>query len=118
MRRQKARETAIAEATSGNSSTIIVASGLCEVPYNDQLSNTDPNVADVATMLSTVAVTDDRIGDRDCAGCSFLFFAFRFFVSIADPVGSGPLRRDPDAPRRFCFSDRWKDDATSRQRSA
>jgi hypothetical protein len=49
MRRQKARETAIAEATSGNSSTIIVASGLCEVPYNDQLSNTDPNVADVAT---------------------------------------------------------------------
>jgi hypothetical protein len=56
-----------------------------------RLSNTDSNVTDVATMSSTVAVTDDRIGDRICAGCGFLFFACRFFVAIADPVGSGPF---------------------------
>jgi hypothetical protein len=83
-----------------------------------RLSNTDSNVADVATMSSTVAVTDDRIGDRICAGCGFLFSLVAFSSPLQILLGQVLLRPDPDAPHRFCLSDRWKDNATPRQRSA
>jgi hypothetical protein len=51
-------------------------------------SNTDPNVAVVATKLNMVPIIVDR-RDPDCAvGTSFSLFAFRFFA-MAGPVGSG-----------------------------
>jgi hypothetical protein len=88
--RQKASETAIAEATSGNSSTIICRSLYAKCFAMTRQSNTEPNAAAVVAMLNTVPITADSIGDRDCAGAA-LFFAFCFFVTIAnDPVGSGP----------------------------
>jgi hypothetical protein len=87
---KKPGKTAIAEATSGNGSTIIVVSGLVKCLARTRQSNTDPNVADVAAMFSTIPITEDRIGGRDCTGGGFLIFGFCFFVAIADPV-SGPL---------------------------
>jgi hypothetical protein len=82
--RQKARETAIAEATSGNSSTIIYCSLYAKRFAMTRQSNTDPKAAAVVAMLNTVPITADSAG-------AALFFAFCFFVAITnDPVGSGP----------------------------
>jgi hypothetical protein len=71
MLRQKARETAIAEATSGNSSTIICRSLYAKCFAMTRHSNTAPEIAAIAAMLNTVPITADKIGDRDCAAAAF-----------------------------------------------
>jgi hypothetical protein len=53
-------------------------------------SNTEPNDAIVATILNTLPIAADRIGDRyRAAGAGFLLFALFRLAAIADPVGSG-----------------------------
>jgi hypothetical protein len=49
--------------------------------------------------LSTVPITADKTGDRDCAG---LFLAFCFFAAMRILLGQ-VLRPDPDVSRRLCF---------------
>jgi hypothetical protein len=50
---------------------------------DNQHSNTDPNVAIVAAILTTVPSTADRIGDRfSTAGDEFLLFGFWPFAAI------------------------------------
>jgi hypothetical protein len=71
-----------------------------------RISNTDSNVAAIAAMLNMVPITAGRIGNRDCAGCGFLFFAL--FSSPLQILRGQVLRLGPDASRRFCFSDRWR----------
>ena len=79
----KKLKAAMAETISGNNSKSMVSLPLCEMLREDQHSNTDPNVAIVAAILSTVPSTPDRIGDRFCAtGDDFLLFCFCPFAAI------------------------------------
>jgi len=64
-------------------------------------SNTNPNVAAVAAMLSVVPIIVDRTGDRDCAGGGF--FAFCFFVAIAESCWVRSLDLTLTLPVGFCF---------------
>ena len=74
----------MAETISGNNSKSMVSLPLCEMLRDDRHSNTDPNVAIVAAILSTVPSTADRMGDRICAaaGDDFLLFCFCPFAAI------------------------------------
>lgn len=81
-------------------------------------SNTDPNVAKIATMLSTVPNTADRTGEEDCTGGdASLLLAFCFFAAICRSCwirffGTWPGRSPSDS------SDRWMDPRTLRRRTA
>jgi hypothetical protein len=69
-------------------------------------SNTDPNVATVATILSTVPIRADRTREEDCTGGGDggLLFAFCFFAAIrADPCWVRSFDLTRTLPRRFLF---------------
>jgi hypothetical protein len=79
---------AIAEAISGNNSNSIYSPPYVKCFTTTRHSTTDPNVAAVAIILSTVPIRADRTREEDCTGGDGrLLFVFCFFAAIADPVG-------------------------------